>query len=404
MTAEISATRSRPLPLRGDGAFTRYLRHLDTASGGDEAALQDVWKALRDALAWELKRRALWSCPPSFLGIYGWRSWEGERGGRERHDALEELAVDCYSFIFLERLVSLRGHLRVKANIDGLVLLCIRQFLHNRQLRHDRLGFRVFEATRLAVREGVATGEIFVIQGDGKIVNQTILGSRPEADPLELALPGSIAGHVASWNNELLPDLVTASGPARRKLVASLRRCFAALLEREAPVVRFKDVVAPLKSDVRRRWASILEYEGGESVSERAGTPSSGSRRAKRPEADWRLAERDFRRLEACVSELLGKLEAPKRTQHYLDTLWGYLRAAIGVRTPGVAESSSDERIDWERLPSNRRLAEQLRIPRARLPDLFATLGDLVLDCQARLSGAGVKGPARRPSHRRREP
>lgn len=47
------------------GAFTRYVRALDPAREPGVAAFHDVLGALRAALAHELRKRSLWTRPPT---------------------------------------------------------------------------------------------------------------------------------------------------------------------------------------------------------------------------------------------------------------------------------------------------------------------------------------------------
>lgn len=93
--------------------------------------------------------------------------------------ALGELVADCYAFIFVDRLQSLKRHLEDKPDIDGLVLLNVRHFLHERQREHDPLGFRIFELLYAAVEEAVSSGALSLLAGDKKIRNDTLLASAP---------------------------------------------------------------------------------------------------------------------------------------------------------------------------------------------------------------------------------
>ena len=137
------------------GVFTDHVRALGTGEPLDSRRFETLWAALRAALRGELKRRGLWDSPPSYLGIYGSGSWETADGGKTHESALEELLVECYSYIFISRLRSLQAQLSLKTNIDGLVFLNIRHFLHERQKQHDPIGSQVFEVLQSAVRFAV---------------------------------------------------------------------------------------------------------------------------------------------------------------------------------------------------------------------------------------------------------
>ncbi len=153
--------------------FTDHVRLLSSGKPLDAGSLEALWGALRAALRAELRRRGLWESPPAYLGVYGWESWE--TSGAER-GALEELLFECYSYIFVPRFRSLQAQLKVKPNIDGLIFLSIRNFLHERQKEHDPLGSQVFEVLRSAVRTALAEGTLRVLSGDERIRNDTVLG------------------------------------------------------------------------------------------------------------------------------------------------------------------------------------------------------------------------------------
>src|SRR5262249_54093314 len=133
------------------------------------------------------------------------------RGDRPAsQSALGELVSDCWAYIFSDRRRSLRRQLARKANIDGIVSLNIKHFLHERQREHDPVGFLVFERLQSAVREAVARQTLYVLGGDRRIRNSTVLGFSPGAAP---RLSWTDLGPIAtSWNDQLLPDLVTATG------------------------------------------------------------------------------------------------------------------------------------------------------------------------------------------------
>jgi hypothetical protein len=352
---------------------------------------------LRAALRHELKRRGIWESPPSYLGVFGGESWEAFGGGMGRQSALEELIAECYSYIFVSRLRSLQAQLKVKPDIEGLVVVNIRHFLHDRQKEHDPIGFQVFEVLRLAVRLAVEEGEIRVLAGDERVRNDTVLGFVAGMD-----IPGSsraeVPSLVARWNDELLPDLVTSRGRRQEEVVRRLRERLSDLLREGIGTFRFKDLVDPLKADVRARWAAILEAEQGESVPQLEGQAGETVVRVVAP--DGGIEERQFfRKLVECVLKALAGLGVDERTRGYLAVLWQFLRVQASEGTEaqpasrlGRALTAELSAADEER-PSYRRLAEQLRIPRERLPSLYRTLGDLVERCRAAISGKTAVTP-----------
>jgi hypothetical protein len=341
------------------GVFTEYVRSLATGREPEPQRLAAVREALRGALRGELKRRGLWNAPPDYLGVYGAESWE---------DALEELLAECYAFVFVDRLRALQAQLEVKPNVDGLVFLNVRHFLHERQKEHDPLGSQVFEVLQSAVRGAVAEGELHVLAGDPRVRNETVLGFQPDADS---ASPGvrDLRSLVSRWNDELLPDLVTLRGRRQEEIVIRLRERLADLRAGGAVTFRFKDLIDPLKADVRARWAALLDHAAGETAPERVGDDAVRAVRLVRP--DTGFEERQlFRKLIACVLTSIERLDANEKTRAYLTRLWQFLRV-------NAASGLGEERL------SRRRTAELLRIPRDRLDDLYTTLGELLERCRA---------------------
>ncbi|MFL6259797.1 MAG: hypothetical protein ACJ76Y_08810 [Thermoanaerobaculia bacterium] len=344
-----SSAQRWPRRTSAPSVFTAFVRGLQGARTPDADLFHDTWHGLRAALVQELKRRGLWQSPPAYLGACGWESWDSEAppgsGPARAQSALGELVADCYAFIFVDRVQSLKRHLEEKPDIDGLVLLNVRHFLHERQKVHDPLGFRVFELVQAAVEETVASGDLHVLAGDRKIRNDTLLGFHPAAEPL--ATPADWTRVALRWNDELMPDLVTAQ---TRRLAAVVRRLRELLLELPQAGVeafRLKDLLDPLKRDARGRWAALLE-EGEEG----AGVGGSGQ---------------SFEHLARRVSASIERLEADPRTRTQLMTLWHHLWRQHG-----------EEGQEAGRPTSYRQLGQRLSIPRERLPALFDLLRQIV--------------------------
>ncbi len=347
--------------------FTDYLSSLGPQ--GDPPtplAFQRVRRQLRTALVAELKRRGLWEAPPTYVGVLGAASWSSTEGAWQRDRALEELVADSYAFIFVERLGSLLAQLRVKPNVEGLVRLNIRHFLHERQREHDPIGFRVFEALRNGLRDAVEEGEMKIVEGDPRIRGDTVLEftSGPRAPT---GAGSELAAIVRGWGDELLPELVTAQGRARLAVAEKLRRLLSQLRETDWRSFRVKDLLDPLKQDVRARWGALFEAEVGEAGGEGEG---QGLRElVRRIEPSRQLEERDsFRALVNCVGGLIAELRAGGSTHRHLETLWGFLRAHALAG-------------EGDALPSQRKLAVWLGVPRDRLPALYETLARFVERC-----------------------
>ena len=349
------------------GTFTEYVRSLERGEPGAEdfAALRE---ALRAALRAEIRRRGLWNSPPSYLGVFGWRSWDERTSSGE--DALEELQAEAYPFIFVTRFRSLRNRLAVLTDIDGLVVLAVRQFVQARQEKHDPLGTQVYAVLRSAVQEALKAGELYLLAGSDRIGNDTVLGfaagAAPEAPSLDLR------ALVALWNGLLMPGLVTNRGLHQSDVVRQLRELLPELRSEGTEVFRFKDLIDPMKSDVRARWVSAFEQERGETGLE------EGDEDEVRPVPlvlpDLWAEERQFlEKVIACVLESIAGLNAGEKVRGYLYRLWQFRRmqAALGE----------------DRMPSARKLGDLLEVPRERINELFGTLDKMVKRCRALHSG-----------------
>lgn len=364
--------------------FTRYVEILERGEQPEEETEEGVWRKLADALRHELRQRGLWLAPPSYLGVLGAMSWT-------RDEAFEELLCDCYSFVFVQRLGGLAGLLAFQENIEGVVFRNIRLFLFERQRRHDPVGYRVFMVARKAARAAVRELWLFVLEGDEKVSNETILGfdqvlgleplvtrSREES--------GDLGPPTRLWSAEFLPGLVTARSTRLERLVGGLAERMRQLEGPGLRWFRFRDMVEPFKGHVREMWCEMWWADQGEVGFEDRGDDDPERVFYIWPELGFEQRE-DFERLAACVEAGLTRSPGRRKTQEYLERLWIFLRAySVGAdppieRSPTPDESSAEEPRLPSRLPSHRKLADQLEIPRYRLPQLFESLGQLVQGC-----------------------
>jgi hypothetical protein len=356
--------------------FTAFVGSLQGETTPDADLFHDVWHGLRASLAGEMKKRGLWQSPPCYLGAYGWERWDSEAPGADPREPgssardaqvspLGELVADCYAFIFVDRLQSLKRPLEDKPDIDGLVLLNVRHFLHERQREHDPLGFRIFELLHTAIEEAVSSGALSVLAGDRKIRNDTLLGFGPATElpstpsPLEQLEP-----IVLRWNDALMPALITARSRQQVTVVQQLRDLLLELPRRGIEVFRFKDLLDPLKRDARGRWAALLGEEEKGSV---ALSPDAVQVSSPVPPGSAVESRQSFEHLTRSVSTSIERLEADSRTRTQLTALWHYL-----WRQHGEEEEAG------KRPPSYRQLGQHLNIPRERLPGLFTLLRQLV--------------------------
>jgi hypothetical protein len=338
----------------------------------DDHVFEEVWTALRRLLVSELKRRSLWSLPPALLGIYGCSSWTDP-------EAIEELVAECFAFTFVERFRSLKAQLGSKQNVDGLVLRNVRNFLLETQRRHDPVGFRVFTVLRSAVRNALSTGALQVAAGSPGVQRDTVLAFRPLRSEEEAARLDDLRPHVLAWNDDLLPDLITARGWDVRQLTARLEQHLHRLEAAGIRAFRFHDLVDALRQDARARWRAAWVHtpDGIPPQPEEDGLIAV----ARLVEPSFASDEREsVHELLACLERSVERVpEPPARSRDYLRRLLVFLKSHAADAPerggPGAA------------LPSHRQLAQLLAIPRERLPDLFRTLRDLAQACRRKISG-----------------
>lgn len=387
---EVGVKSSEPLRMN-PSVFTAFVSRQQGAETPDAALLHDAWNALQAVLGAELKRRGLWHSPPSYVGIYGHDRWDAEETvgdpmshawcrTRPTQTALEELVTDCWTYIFSARMRSLKVQLQTKENIDGLVIRNVKNFLYERQREHDPIGFRVYEQVKDAMAAALSRRALYVLGGDSRIRNNTVLGfERTE----KLRLPAFDFGPtVMRWNDELLPGLVTARGREAAEILARLDRLILALPKDGVHCFRFKDLVDPLKNDARRRWAVFLAREEASGAVEYAPDQIKVLRQVLPDSAAE--ARQSFEHLARGVSATIARLDVDPRTRGYLASLWSYLvEHHGGITTDGLtaAQSAHDEETE-DGLPSHRQLSQRLQIPRERFPALFGRLRQLVAQCQ----------------------
>lgn len=353
--------RTRPTgdAVREDAVFTRFLEGLDPGRPIEAEGFGEAWEALRRLLVTELRRRNLWTLPPACLGVYGSSSWNDD-------EAVEELVADAFLFIFGERLRPLKAQLRFKPEVEGLVLRSARNFLYEAQKRYDPVGFRVFTVLRAAVRAAVEAGELRAIAGSPAVKRGTVLaftGGGPTTREEDPAAADRLAATVRTWNDALLPDLIVARGWEVRPLMARVREHLLRLPLLGFSVFRFQDLVDPLRRDAGARWRAL------QTESEELDALAVPARNLEERES--------FRRLLDCIDRKIEALAQRARSKEYLRRLQIFLRhhAVETARGTGGAQPGGG-------LPSHRRLADLLDVPRERLPGLFATLQQLAAVCR----------------------
>ncbi len=366
--------------------FSDYVARLGpSGEPPDVASYLEVREELRAVLVGQMRRRGLWHSPPSFLGIPG-ATWDS--------GALDELVSDAYVFIFIRRLRGLRNQQRLKGNIRPMVILNVRNFLTELQMKADPLGYRVFGRLRKAVEQGVERGEVFVLNSEKgvrkpRMGNGSLIGFQPTLMPVTPR--ADLTEPVRRWNHELLPELITAEG---RAVPREVKRLAEKVLELETAGVatfRLGELAAELKNDVRRRWGRVWEGSLGKLGKE-------GGEDGDRPvnvRMVWPDEEPDWPRrrvlIEECVASSINQ-QRPPRNRRDLWSLWTLIRS---TRLRGVAPGGHMGTSDDGPLLSFAELGRQLQLTRDRVRQQFERLKPLVLDClQSNLKADGDESPS----------
>lgn len=363
--------------------YTEFLSSLErNVEPESRQQLDAVLKELRTLLSIEIRRRGLSGASPSVLGLVGYQYWQrvgsvSFPGGGEG-DALEELTVDCYVYIFIDRLRSLLAQLKVRGNIDGLVRRNVRNFVHDTQKRHDPMGFRIFQVFRRVVKECVDEGDLFIDGDSQRLHNDTFLSFNQKRDLSEEVDHAIDWGPVvARWNDALLSEMVTARGAKLADVVAKFKHNLLAIESQGIRSFRCRDIIEPLKADARSRWANLWSHGDGSTLVDDetrdaccGGTPVGASLDAR---------ER-FTGLVDCVEHKLRRFEGQERTRKHLLKLWDYLKRFAASELDGEHREMSWEAME-DTFPSRRELATRLEIPRDRFPDLYKRIRRAAKGC-----------------------
>lgn len=350
--------------------LTEYVRSLEPTGEPTPEAFDEMWTELRRLLARELRRRGLWSASPRTLGVTGYPAWTTPETARARgapartRDALDELAADAYVELFVEKLATLVRYVEAGDDVDAVAVRGLRQFLHDRQRHHDRLGFNLYQWLRAALDRSLRAGRWVFLEAGPRIDNRAVLGCRRDAEPVAADV---LAPRVRSWNDELFAAWLTAGGSTIAPLVDRLETLLLGLVEAGVEAFRFQDLADAFKQDFRARLAAL--WEGGVPTAE--------------DDPLRQLLERDrLGDLARCVETGIGRRRDQRRVREQLRRLWLFLQALAAA-----AGSSA------LKLPSNRELARRLDIRHDRFPTLMARLRDEVARCVRELAFAGTVDP-----------
>src|SRR4051794_9112501 len=108
------------------GPFTRFVRACEPGREPDPDLATEMWSAFGRTVRQELNRRSLSHTSPQWLGIYGFRGWWEAAG---RGGPFEDLLAEAYRYVFVERFAALKAQTLAKANIEGVVVASVRNFL-----------------------------------------------------------------------------------------------------------------------------------------------------------------------------------------------------------------------------------------------------------------------------------
>lgn len=381
--------------------MSRFSDFICSLSSGVEPSQQSYvafLSKLRPALLRQVLWRGLWDKPPRFLGVVG--------SGWSDPEAREELLADFCAFM-IRRLPGILKRCQEEFDIDYLVYINIRNFVHETQEKHDPVGSRIYRILISAVKRSIDSERLHLLsssfetlpsrvidedfdreddqrsreQTDKTIKYSSILGFTPQSDPLSVK-GVDLVHRVEVWRTELLPDLVTAYQYTR--VVQRLEGCISGLRNQGIEVFRFGDLLDCLRTQAREWLVSVQHASQGPSAPEDAGDEYPKLVPIVSP--DTGIENRDFlHQLSRCVIAGIERRE-DRRTQEYLLKLWRCLYS-------WVAESAETEKnlgsrgLEGNKLPSAKKLGEILGIPRNRIPGLKDTLGRLVQGCQSALSG-----------------
>jgi hypothetical protein len=226
---------------------TSFTEHVRTF-GPDCDLAACVLPRLADVLRREMRQRHLLDAPPSYLGFPEASSWHAP-------EVFDDLLAECYLFAIVKRINGLRNQLNAHANIDGFITRNVRNFLFERQLENDPIGYATFGNVEAATNALEEIGELTVEERvRGRLVNASLIrfGGAPVTDSLTNAdaLRAVLEG-VPGWR-KVLPELVATTDDGQLWLAGYLR----ALARSGITSVRASDLVAALATRIRADWSA----------------------------------------------------------------------------------------------------------------------------------------------------
>lgn len=144
--------------------LTRHIKTFDAGTFPSKEILEIIGKVLKS----KMRERNLWDQPPSLLGYSYHQNWNKK--------TFSDILHDCYDYAIPSRYQSLKTHVSIKENIDGLVFLNISHFLQDRQKAHDPEGYAIFKNVEAVLQDFSKSGFIRLdnLRDKNKIRNETI--------------------------------------------------------------------------------------------------------------------------------------------------------------------------------------------------------------------------------------
>lgn len=354
-----------------DLVFTDHIRALEPGKDPSED-FAVVRRKVRSVLRRKIKRRGLWSLSPRYLGSEGVESWDDPR-------AFDEIEVDCYVAAVLDHLSSLKKLLEVASSVDGAVVTNIGYFVHDRQKRHDPVGYKAYDMTCCAIERLVSDRQMVVLdERSGKLRNETLLSFLSAVHPAE-SKEEAISEHVGHWPSELFKNIVVSIRNSRLKTVEGLASAVADLRRSAIDGFRFKSLVGPIKERCRRLWRSLYDQELGELAPERAPAEAEDDVEAvplASPVSDFEDQEAYLKLLECMAQKIVG-YQVSSKIRDQLERLWELLKAQAA---------------EGDRPLSQYQMAEMLRVARGTLRKRLSEMRHLITGCRKGLASRQEKG------------
>jgi hypothetical protein len=330
--------------------LTEHVRQFRADSDLAGRVLPEMERLLKQ----RMRRKNLLTAPPAYLGYPAVPSWDSP-------GAFEDIDVDCYIFAVLDRLKGLKNQLRVRPNIDGMIVRNIDHFLLERQRNHDPIGYAVFGNVGGAVYNAVAAGHLRVEGAtEGRLHSHSVLHldpSRPDAATVAPDRLREALGQVQDWA-KVLPHLIRVTEEGQEWVIECLDR----LRGIGVSAVRYRDLVAVLAARVREDRAAHRATPGQELAYE---SDEDFATVVRMVWPDRTFEDRD--RWEALKRQIADRIAGLDRQQRVLERLL----AVFGALVQAIEEGGASP-------PTQAELIERLGVPRATLSDDFRILREMM--------------------------